>query len=118
MDHPQRRIAVPHRIHNDTHREQIIDLVYRLILVLHLLVNTEEMLDPSVNLCSDPRMFYMLRHLIHDRLDILLAVAFADGNLVDQIIVCLRLQIFQRQIIQFHLDPGYAKPLRNGGIDI
>ncbi len=94
MNHTQRRITVPHRIHDDTHREQIIDLIYGLILVLHFLVNAEKVFDTSVDLCLDTRMFYVYCHFVYDRLDILLTVALADRDLVHQIVVGFRFQIF------------------------
>ncbi len=94
MDHTQRRITVPHRIHNNTHCEQIIDLIYGLILILHFLVNAEKVFDTPVDLCFDTRMFYVYCHFVYDCLDILLTIALADCDLVHQIIVGFRLQIF------------------------
>ena len=60
VDHAERSIAVLHRVHDDAHRKQVIHLVQRLVLVHHLLVDTEEMLHPSVNLCIDVSILHML----------------------------------------------------------
>ena len=118
MDHAERRIAVLHGIYNDPDGKQIIDLVDRLVLVFHLLIDTEKVLDPAVDLRLDPRVLYMLAHLIHDRLDVFFPDALTDRDLVDQIIVRLRLQILQRQVIQLDLDLGNTKPLCDRGVNI
>ena len=60
MDHAQSRIAVFHRIHNDADRKQVIHLIQRLVLVHHLLIDTEEMLHTPVDLCLDVGILHML----------------------------------------------------------
>ena len=60
MDHSQCGITVLHRVHDDPHSEQIIHLIQRLILVHHLLINTEEMLHSSINLGLDRCILHML----------------------------------------------------------
>ena len=94
MDHAQGRIAVLHRIHNDPDRKQIIDLIQRFMLVFHLFINTEEMLDPSVQTGLDAGILHVHFHFFHDLADIGLPLASADGNFIHQVVVDLRLQIF------------------------
>ena len=118
MDHTQRRITVLHAIHNDTDCKQVIDLIDGLILIFHLFVNTEEMFDTTIYFCLNAGRTDMLADLINDRLDIFLAHALTHGNLIHQIIIHFRFQIFEREIIQLHLNLGNTEPLGDRRIDI
>ena len=118
MDRPQCRITVLHRIHNNPDSEQVVNLIQCLILVFHFFVDTEKVLDPAVDFSLYPHIADMLAHFIHNGLDISFPDTFADGNFVHQVIIHFRFQIFQRQIVQFNLDPGNAQPLCDRRINI
>ena len=118
VDHTQCSITVLHGIDNDSNREQIIDLIQRLILVLHLLVNAEEMLDSSVDLGLDAGISDVSVHLFDNASDVFLTGALSHGNLVHQIIVHFRLQIFQRKVIQFDLQLTDTQSLCNGTVNL
>ena len=60
MDHAQSRVTVFHRINDNTNRKQVIHLIQRLVLVHHLLIDTEEMLHTPVDLCLDVGILHML----------------------------------------------------------
>ena len=94
MDHTQRRVAVLYGIHDDAHRKQIVNLVDGLVLIFHLLINAEKMLHAPVDLCRNPRLADMVGNLLHDVRDIFFPLAFAHGDLIDQIIINVRFQIF------------------------
>ena len=94
MNHTQCRITVLHRLHDDTHSEEIIDLIQRLMLVLHLLVDTEKMLYTAIDFRIDPRIFNMFADFIHNALDIFFTDALAHRDLIHQIIIDVRFQIF------------------------
>ena len=94
VDHAQRRITVLNRIYDNPDSKQVINLVDGLMLILHLFVNAEEMLDTTVNLSFDSRLFDVLGNLVHDSLNILFALAFAHRDLVHQIIINVRFEIF------------------------
>ena len=95
MNHTQCRIAVLHCLHNDTHSEEIINLIQRLMLVLHLLVDTEKMLYTAIDFRIDPRIFNMFTDFIHNTLDIFFTDALTDSDLIHQIVIDIRLQILQ-----------------------
>ena len=118
MNHTQCRIAVLHCLHNDTHSEEIIDLIQRLMLVLHLLVDTEKMLYTAIDFRIDPRIFNMFTDFIHNTLDIFFTDALTDSDLIHQIIIDIRLQILQRQVIQFDLQFADTKSLGDGAINL
>ena len=109
MDHTQRRITVFYRFYYDTHSKQIIDLVNRLILIHHLLIDTEEMFDSSVNLRFNGCLIHMLLDLFDDIVYKLLSFTFTKSNFIHQIIVYIWFQIFQRKVIQFYFDFGDTK---------
>ena len=118
MDHSQSRIAVLYIVHQDPDCKKIIDLINGLALIDHFFIDAEEMLDPSVHLSLDPRILHMLLYLFHNPVDKILSFTFFQGNLVYQIVVHIRLQVFKRKIIQFHLDLRYTKAHGNGRINI
>ena len=56
MDDAQRRITDLDAVHDDSHSKQIVNLVESLVLIHHLLIDTEEMLHSSVHLGYDGRL--------------------------------------------------------------
>ena len=60
MDHAEGRVTVFHRVNNNPYCKKIVNLVYRLILINHLFVDTEEMLDSSIDFRPDMGIFHML----------------------------------------------------------
>ncbi len=118
MYHSQCRIAVHNRIHNNADSKQIVDLIQCLFLIYHLFIDTEKMLYPAIYLRLDTCLPYMPSHFIHDRLNIFFPDTLTDSNLIYQIVINCRFQIFQRQIIQLDFDFGYTEPLCNGSINI
>ena len=103
MDHTQCRITVFDRFHQNTYSKQIIDLIQCLILVDHLFINAEEMLHSSLYICLDLGIVHVLFDFRHDGLYIFLTGTLLLCDLGYQIIIDIRLQIFQRQIIQLDL---------------
>ena len=104
MDYAERRIAVPHRLHDDTDRKQIIDLIDGLILVHHLTINGEEVLYTSADLGIDARLLDMLRDFADNALDPGFSGFLLQVNLRREVIVDVRLEVLQRQIIHLDLD--------------
>ena len=76
------------------------------------------MLDSSVHLRVDFGFHHMRFDLIHNLMDKFFPLRFAHGNLIHQIIVNLRLEVFQRQVVQFHLDFGNTQALGDGRVDV
>ena len=118
MDHAERGITVFHRINDDAYREQIVHLIQRLVLVHHFLIYTEEMLHTSVNFCLDVGILHMLRHFRDDLLDELFPLRLTLVQVFHELIVNIRLPVFQRQIVEFCLDLGNTEPLRDRRINI
>ncbi len=94
MDHTESRITVLDGFHDNTHGKQIIDLVEGLVLIDHLLIYTEEMLGASLHLGINMGIFQMLCDLCDDAIDKLFPLTLSEGDLFNQIVVNLRLQVF------------------------
>ena len=72
MDDTERCIAVFDGFHDDADRKEVIDLIQRLVLVDHLFVDAEKVLDSSVDICLNAGLVDMTGHLFYDRIDKLL----------------------------------------------
>ena len=118
MDHTERSVTVPYRVHDDAHGKQIVDLVDRLALVHHLLVNGKQMLRASVDLGVNPRLADMHFHIAHDLIDKGLPFSLFQGDLLHEIIIDLGLEIFQGQIIKLNLDLADSETLGDRCIDL
>ena len=118
MDDTERCIAVFDGFHDDADRKEVIDLIQRLVLVDHLFVDAEKVLDSSVDICLNAGLVDMTGHLFYDRIDKLLPLLPLHADLLHQFIVRIRLQIFQRKVIEFDLDLGNTEALCDRGIDI
>ena len=95
MDDTKGCITVLHGIHNNTNRKQIINFIQCLVLIHHLLVDTEEMFDTSVNLCLDAALHHMLADFFHNGIYKRLTLTSLQVDLSGQIIIYFRLQISQ-----------------------
>ena len=118
MDHTQSRIAVLHGIHNDPHCKQIINLIHGLILIDHFLINTEEVLNSSVDLCLNVGIFHMVRHFVHNLLNKFFSFRLSCIDLLYKIKENLRLRILKRQVVKLCLNLGNTKPLGNRSVDV
>ena len=118
MDDTKRCITVLHRIHNNPHGKQVVNLIQGLLLIHHFFVNAEEVLCTPINLGTYPGRIDMLTDFLYNIVHYSLTRLFFQRNLFHQVIVDLRLQILQRQIIQLDFDLGNTKPVRDRRIDI
>ena len=93
MDQSQHGIAVLNRIHDHANSEQVINLIQRLVLNLHLLVNTEIVLHTAIDFRLDSGFLQMPGNFIHNTSDIILAGHLPAVDIVHQLLISLRLQI-------------------------
>ena len=87
------RITLLLCIYNNSYRKQIINLLQCLILIYHLSVNTEQMLDTSVDRCLDLGLIEMFFDIFHDILDKCFLLHTQMIKFVIQFLVSFRLQI-------------------------
>ena len=118
VNHTKCRITVLDCINKDTNCKQIIDLIDRLVLIDHLFIDAEEMFDTSVNLCFDRSFVHMLLDLFDNIVYKFLTFTLSQSHFIYKIIVYIRFQIFQGEIIQFDFDLGNTEAHRNRRINI
>ncbi len=118
MNDAERGITVLHRIHDDAHREEIVNLVHGLVLVHHLPVYAEEMFDASLNLRLYVRLFHIFGDFPDYLRDELLPLCLSLVYLTDKIVKDVGHVIFKRQIVQLRLYSRYAEPLGDGRVNI
>ena len=104
MDHSQGRVAVLYRVNDNTHGEQVVHLIQRLILVDHFFINAEEMFHAPVHLCLNVGVGHMPGNFRHDLLDKFFPLGLAGIQVFHELIVYIRLPVLQRQVVELRLD--------------
>ena len=118
MDYSECRITVLYCLYQYSHGKQIIYLVKSLILIDHLSVYAEEMLDTSVYLTVDTCCLYMLLNLRYDISYERFSCVLAQSYLIGKLLIHLRLEILKRQIIKLYLNLRNTKSLCDRSIYI
>ena len=106
MNYTKSRVTILDCSNNDSDSKQIIYLVKSLILVTHFLINTKEMLNSSVYFAFYTSSLDSTANILANVLDVFFSFTFSDGNLIYKIVVDIRLEIFQRKVIKFNLNPA------------
>ena len=118
MDDTKCSIAVPHRVNLDTDRMDIVNLIERLVLRDHLLVNGKQMLDTSVYLCLNPCFLHILLDLLHHLYDKILTRIQTGRDFFLQILIDIRIQILHREIIELNLNLRNTQTMCKRSINI
>ena len=87
MQDTESRIAVLDALHDDTHREEIVNLLDGLVLVDHLSVNAEEVLGAPVDLGLDACLLHLLSDLVGNLLNKRLAVRTGRADILRELLV-------------------------------
>ncbi len=112
MDHAQYRIAILDCVYYDPHGKQIIDLIKRLVLGLHFSINTVEMLRPTINCGLNAKLSSLFLDLPFNLFNIGFPLPAPNSNLINQIIVLLRVQVAKANILQLSLHRRNTEPMR------
>ena len=118
MDDTESRITVLHAVNKNTNCKQIVDLIEGLVLVDHLLVNTEEMLYASDNRRLDRGFLHVVLNLIYNLLNKGFSRILAEINLLDEIKIHIRFQKTEGEIIELNLDLGNTETICNRSVDL
>ena len=118
MNYPQNRVAGSYVGDENAHRQNVVKLVERELLSLHLLVNAVIMLGPALNPARNIfLMESLLQHCLSLRDNFLhFGQTFLDAT--GYLRVNVGLQIFERQIFQFALEVIYTQPVSEGGVNL
>src|SRR5438552_3302124 len=110
VDDAEHVVAVGDRVHQHADREQIVNLLERLAALLHLLEDRPEVLGPSHDLPpGDPGPAQFLGERRAHALDRAITLYAARLHLSRQLLVVIRLEVLERQILELGLDPRHAE---------
>ena len=118
MNHPHERVAVHLRIGHDAQGGQIVHLLERDRLLVHLLINAVEMFGPAVDLPGQTVLLQRLRDQLDDLLNVLLPVLVAFGHAGAHQFIDVRLEVLETEVFQFVLDPADAEPVGQRRINL
>ncbi|MEB3242996.1 MAG: hypothetical protein VKO44_05105 [Cyanobacteriota bacterium] len=119
VHHGQGAIAALHRGANDAHRGDVVELVERLLLPLHLAPDAIEMLRPSIHLAhAEANGLQSLPQQIGGDRQPLLPLAALGGHRLLDFAIGLRFQDLEGQILQLPLEPSDAQPIGQRGVDL
>ena len=118
MHNSKCRITIFDIIYKNTNGKQIINLIQGLILVHHLLIDTEKMLCSSRDIRLYASLINVSANLIHKSLNIFIPHALSKSNLLHQIIISLRIEIFHGKVFQLDLDLADTKTLCDRTVNI
>src|ERR1022692_2692884 len=118
VDLPQRRVAVLDRVGEDAQRHEIVDLVERDLLAAHFLEDGVGPFQAAIDARGDAFAAQFAFHGLADFAEeFLVGVAFGfDG--AEDLLVGIRLQVLEGQILQLAADLAHAETVRDGRIDL
>ena len=101
VDHAERVIALGHRFHEHPHREQVVDLVVRLLALRHLLVDRRQVLGSPRNVVQrDARLVELLLQRPYQLRDQRLALRAPLLHELGERLVLLGLDMLEREIFE------------------
>ena len=118
MNDTEHAIAVLDCIDEHADRRQVVDFRQRLVIPLHLAVYAVKMLGPAIDLCFDMCLVELLPYLLDALVDEGLAFFALLLHILDEVIIRLRLEIAQAQVLELPLDIRDAEPVGQRRIDL
>ena len=111
-------VAVRNRVHDHTHRADVVDLVDRLVLGVHLAVDRVDVLDARGDRVFDVRFLELGADALLNALEELLVLFALGFQALDDLVVADRVEHFEAQVLEFPLDAAHAQTVRDGRIDL
>src|SRR5690606_29676166 len=111
-------VAVLHRVHENTDADNIIDLLERPVLAVHLPVDRVDVLLAAVHLGLDVRAAQQLVQLGGDLLEHRLGVFAARFDLGRDRRILGRLEIAKGQVLELGHDLPNTQPIRQRGVNL
>ena len=119
VDDAQYLIAFNDFVNDDPAREKIVDLIYRLALFVHLLINAVEVLRTAFNVVMVNAVFFELRAYLGDNVfhEVFSLGAVAVNELYE-LIVIVGVEISQAEVFELPLDLIDTESARERNVDI
>ena len=95
-----------------------MDLIEGLVLGFHLAVDAVEVLGAAADFGVDAGGGELRLQLIDDQLNDVLALLALGAHQLDQLVIALRVDIAQREILHLPFYGEYAQPVRQRGVHV
>ncbi len=118
VHHPQRPVAGVHRVHDNPHCVDVVDLLERQVLEAHFLVNAPQVLAAAHDPAVDAFVSQPVLNAGFKLADDFVAVAAQLAYRVLQDPVAHRVEMAEPEILQFLAQVVHAQPAGDGGIDV
>jgi len=114
----ERPVAVPDRVDEHAHAHEVVDVIEVAAPHDHLLVDRVVVLGPAGDRAPDPRLREVLLDVAAHARQVGLAGRRALGDEVDDLVVHLRVEGLERDVLQLPLDGVHAEPMGERGVDL
>ncbi len=111
-------VVVVLRFEDEAYREQVVDLLQRLVPLEHLVVDRIEMLGPAADLEFESRFLQPLLDGRREFPDIVLALAPPRLEIPRQGVVGFPVQVLESKVLQLPLYVRQAEPVGKRGVDV
>src|SRR4051794_12881348 len=118
VDHADRAVAVLDRVHEHTHRREVVDLVELAALLRHLRVDRVEVLRPARDLRLDADRLELLRQVGAGARHVPLALRALLVHEALDLLELARVERLERHVLELPLDRVDAEPVRQRGEDL
>ncbi|MNI77504.1 hypothetical protein D3C73_1338040 [compost metagenome] len=118
MQRPEGRVTVTHRIHQDAHTHEVVDVVEVLIPDDHLLVNRVVVLRTARDGRLDACRPQVIRYLVTDDAEALFPLRRPVSHHAYDFLIHLGVQRSEGKIFQFPLDGIHAQAMGQGCEDL
>ena len=118
VHHAQGHVALRHRLHDDTHRQQVGQLLQGHALALHLLPDAVQVLGPAVHLGLDAGLGQRRAHALDEAFDVGLTAGAVVVHGAGQLTIGIGLEMAEGQVLQLPFELGHAEPIGQRCIEI
>ena len=118
MDDAERGVAIAHFRNQHAHGANVVDLAEFQTFALHFAPDRIDVFGPAADVGLDAGGQQFVFQLRHDVGDEALAIKAALMQQLGDLLVLLRLQIAEGQVLQLPLDVADAQSMGQGGIDV
>src|SRR5207245_7295786 len=116
MDDAEHTVAITHRVHLDADGRQVVDLGEVLLLAGHLLPYRVDVRGWAGDLGLDPDVIELTSEDLAQVRDQGLALVALARDALDDVFVCLRLQVAEGQVLELPLELPDAEAMRQRGV--
>ncbi len=118
VDHPERLVALSDGVYQNAERDEIVNLIVEKVLRLHLLIDAVEVFGSAGHFGLDAFFFEDLADERDHLVDVFLPRGFLFRHVALELIINLRMEMLEREVLQLVLDPGDAETMGERGVDV